>query len=217
MRALPLLMLSAAAMGADVHLIDTRAQGGFALADVASESTSVTTPAAGGPTTTSSTARSDHLIALREGFTVMRGRMGTYGGIVWGGGFAVSHYYYNSELGHTRIVNPVVDGYLNYGYAFAPWLHLEIGPIVGVGYSLFTEEPPGMRIDNRSHFYEYGVRLGVYCTFAQSWQAGVELPTMVGHSRPQYATTDAAGNYVATNQKNTFRTNGAMLSLGVRF
>lgn len=202
---------------ADMHVADIRTQGGPMLAEVTFESQTQVYPAGGGAPTTSSSAEHDHVLALREGIWGSRGRLGTYGGILWGGGFAVSHYYFNSAAGRTRIENPVVDGTVAYGYAFTSWLHAEIGPILGGGFSLLSEEPSIGRIDNRSRFWEYGVRIGAFATIGNAWQAGLELPTMVGRSRPKMAYEDASGNVIVTTQDVRFHTNGAMLSLGMHF
>jgi len=213
-----LLCLSVGLQAADLAVDDIRADGGILAARVSTESQSTVTPVGGGPASTTTNSEVDRMFSLREGIEGFYGDLGPHGGFLWGLGFSVSHYYFSSYAGDVRIVNPCADVFAGYGYAFRSWLHVEAAPFIGGGWSLYSASPDGgAYASDRSRYFEYGLHLGLYATFAESWQAGLEIPTYLGHARMKYFTLDAAGDETVTTQRNIFRATGVQFSFGIHF
>jgi len=212
-----LLCLAGSASAVDMEVADMRSNGGVLPAEVSEEHQTIVTPISGGASSTTTGSRVDHMLSLREGIEGTRGRLGPLGGFLWGGGFSVSHYYFTSTPGSVRIVNPVAEVLVGYGYAPQDWLHFEVCAFGGGGYSLYSVQTALGEASSRSRYVEYGLRLGIYATFAESWQAGFEIPSLVGHGRPKYFQFDPAGNETVTSQTNIFRATGALISLGIHF
>jgi hypothetical protein len=213
--ALALLLSSAAS--AEMRVDDLRVDVG-PLATSLETSTSVeTTPAGGGAATTASDRRSDRTIELREGIQWVRGSLGAGGGLLYGVGFAARYLELHPSDTRVRITGPTVDAMGGYGIAPLTWLHAEITPFAGIGYSYVRVDHTQQSVDNRSIYLEYGLRVAAYFTFDHTWQLGLELPLIFGHARPKYAYTDASGDHVVVTQTLLTRSVGSMLVLGVRF
>jgi hypothetical protein len=147
----------------------------------------------------------------------VRGELGDGGGLLYGVGFAARHLVLHPSGARVRITGPVIDGLAGYGFAPIPWLHAEITPFAGIGYTYLRIDQGSERFDNRSIYLEYGLRVAAYFTFDHTWQIGLELPLVLGHARPKYAYTDASGDRVVVTQTLLTRSVGSMLVLGVRF
>jgi hypothetical protein len=218
-RLLFVIMAPACAPAADVTMNDIRADFGLLVTSLITERTLETTPSGGGPSTTAKSRDEQGMGESRAGLQWVTGTLDDGGGFIYGAQFAARAFRYGDGPDRTRVRGPVID--LLAGYAVAPltWLHVEVTPFAGAGYDILRIDGGGgaPSVDNQSIYLEYGGRVGLYATLDGCWQVGLELPFVIGHARPKYAYTDAAGDHVVATETRTTRSTGAMLGLGVRF
>lgn len=144
-------------------------------------------------------------IELYESF----GSLGRHGGFIAGLGYAYSEQ--EGDAAHqsnfsptpiqysgpmTRYIN-VLDLHLGWGYAFSDRLHGEVMPFIGYG-SMRVEDTIdfGGGLTREDHgtgngpYWEAGLRLGMYYTFANGGQLGLNGGWMMSHGRASIGYND---------------------------
>ncbi len=154
----------------------------------------------------------------RAGVMFMRGKLNRHGGVLYGAAFTSSNARYRNAGVETTVENPMIEILAGAGIALLPYFHIEITPLVGIGYSYSTVHPVGGPVtSNRSSIYEYGATAGIYWTFDRCWQIGLSVPYVRTHSHPIYSYIGSGGTQVRVDQRRDTEGAGILVMLGVRF
>jgi hypothetical protein len=149
----------------------------------------------------------------------MTGHLGDGGGFIIGVAGAVNQARFENPGGTATATTPVIDLMLGYGFAPLPQWHFELTPFAGFGWTYFNVSNNNQTdVKSDEHYLEYGLRAATYWTFASHWQLGVEVPYLVGRSKPSYTSTDTgSGDRIAVSDDRKNQGFGVLGSLGLRF
>jgi hypothetical protein len=133
-----------------------------------------------------------------------------YGGLIYGGEFAIDHARRTTSTDRITLYRFMVDAMVGWAYRFdqLPGMHLEGTPFLGLGFERYHSDLGG---SPTALGYEYGLRVADYYTFTNKWQVGVDLRWYNNNSEPDFGT--AAGG------SRKFETSGiaVLFSGGKRF
>jgi len=85
-----------------------------------------------------------------------------------------------------------IQGYFGYAYAMQGMpLHFEVTPYLGLGMANTEISNGGASDDDDDTLIQYGLRAAGYYTFANKWQAGLELRYQIkGETKPNFDSTE---------------------------
>ncbi len=213
---------SACAFAVDeVNVCDLRLGGGVLPKTYRGGATSTVTNSGGTVTSTTSTSPTPRSpdANYRGQLQFMTGHLGSAGGFLIGGDLAVNQARFENSTSTTTFTTPVIDLLIGYGFAPTPSWHFELTPFVGYGWTFFNVSNNN-QTDTSSHenYIEYGARAATYWTFKSGWQIGVEVPYLIGRSKPEYTSTDkSTGDRLTVSDDRKNQGFGVLASLGVRF
>ena len=223
----PIAILALAVIGSnagamdDVTICDLRLGGGLLPNTYRGAATTSVTSSGGTVTTTSASSGSsrDADSNYRGQLQFMTGHLGRAGGFIIGADAAVNQARFKNPGSTTTFTTPVVDLLVGYAIAPIPQWHFELTPFAGFGWTYFNISNNN-QTDVRSHekYVEYGARVATYWTFLNHWQIGIEVPYLMGRSKPKYTSTDTAtGDRMTVSDSRENQGFGALASVGVRF
>jgi hypothetical protein len=215
------IFAAASATAAEATVSDLRLAGGIlpntykggSSTTVTNSSGTVTS--SGGSSPTPRSADSNYRLEL----SYMAGHLGDAGGFLIGVAGAVNQARFDNGSSTATQTTPVLDLMLGYGFAPIPPWHVEITPFAGFGWTYFdvsNNNQTDVKVDE--HYLEYGIRAATYWTFASHWQLGLEVPYLVGRSKPEYTSTDTGtGDRVTVSDNRRNQGFGVLASVGLRF
>jgi hypothetical protein len=186
---------------ADLELCDLRAGGGYYLVDLSSSDSS---------------GAASQTVAYGSAISFMRGDLGRYGGVIYGGELAVIQDHYTDNGRYASLEAECVKGFIGYAYApFHQW-HVELTPEAGIGYLFQTRDVDGQTVHGRGRAFIWGGRIGLYYTI-HHLQFGLEGMHERIHG---HLLADVLGdNGLNRRDSRTLTTagSGIALDLGIRF
>lgn len=217
-----LLVLGAitAASSEELSFLDLRVGGGVLSRDYrGASSTTVTNNSSSVSTTTESGDDGrDAERHYRGQLQLVWGNLGPAGGLILGGGIAFNSARFDNSAQDADLNIPVVDVLIGYGFAINRAWHFELTPFAGVGRAYYTVTDQGSTTTSKdwSKYVEYGARIGAYYTFAESLQAGIEVPYLIGRLDPEYDHDSNPNTYSVSDSRRN-QGLGLLISLGHRF
>jgi hypothetical protein len=194
-------LLPASAAAATVEVRDLRASGFFLIADLASSD---------------SAGAASQTVAYGSAISYVRGDLGRWGGLVYGGqvGVVQDHYSYNGR--YATLESECAKGWLGWGWSPVHQWHAELTPEAGIGYLFQTYDENGQTVHGRGRAFIWGGRFGVFYTI-HHLQIGLEAMHERLHGHLLADVIGANGLNRRASRTVTIDGSGLALDLGLRF